>query len=490
MSPRVTIITRTKDRPAAFVARAAQSVLGQTLADWKHYWINDGGDAEALEAALAPFREAYGDRLHLDHLTENVGMAAAAKRGLSAATGEFVCLHDDDDVWAATFLATLTSFLEEQGADSPYQAVVSQTTQVIEHFDEATGFTAVEEKPYMPLPHISLFRLGYENPFPPIALLVRRRAMEAVGGYKTRFGVAADMDFNLRLLQQFEIGTVSEPLAFYHIREEAESEATGNSITRGQSEHRLRNNEFKNHYLRQFLQGKDKTGLALNLAPYLVQNEWMLTDVFARGQRVEERLVKLCEELCAGWEDWFGPLREGVAMALDAARDPAVREQLDRLAQNLTAGQQQLSKNLNWLSEVLPPLAQEAAQGSRTQAEQLSWVAQMIVDMQETKLPALLEGQAAASTGQEALLAEIKEGQKNVSANQQTLLDDLQKDRAQLQRQNEMLMSEMQAQQALLEQVQKELSEHLSERRRRLTMMRLGPLHLTWVKREPPLPHA
>jgi len=276
----VTIITRTRKRNI-FLRRAIESVLSQTYEAWHHIIINDGGDPIAVEALMQDYLVDYDKRFELIHFEDARGMQFALNTGLQRAKTEFLAVHDDDDSWAPEFLEKTVGFLQEQGRTSKYQGVVAQTVKIIEDIDEGDRIVENKRLPHIPLDEINLFRIGYENPFPPIAFLYRKKIHDTVGYIEEKYDLVADMDFNIRFLCHFEIGLLHEPLAFYHVRESAHDPAFFNSVTAATTKHRQLFNELINNYLRH---SDDETlrhvGQSLNHARYLVDIHWRVVEIF------------------------------------------------------------------------------------------------------------------------------------------------------------------------------------------------------------------
>jgi glycosyltransferase involved in cell wall biosynthesis len=289
--PRVSVITRTRNRHV-LLRRAVESVLGQSFARWEHVIVNDGGDADALDAFLEPFRERYAGRLIVVHNPLALGMQQATNAGLARASGTFAAIHDDDDAWHEDFLNATVAFLDDKGPDSVYQGVVTHSVRVLEDMDSKGEVLEVERAPYLPALDVNLFRLGFENPFPPIAFLYRRKAHEIVGSFDPRFDVVGDMDFNLRFLLRWEIGVIARPLAFYHWRRDGGSAELHTSVVAESRTHGRLLNEFLNQQLRS---DKDSVGLALNIARYVVGIETMSGDVKERLADFKAHLASLSD---------------------------------------------------------------------------------------------------------------------------------------------------------------------------------------------------
>ena len=168
MPPRVSIITRTLDRPI-LLRRAIASVQGQSYRDWEHVIVNDGGERKEIDALREEQPAKLRERIKIIHHPEPLGMQAASNAGVLAAKGEFICIHDDDDAWDPEYLEAVTAFLDAEGPESPYQGVVTGTTEIRETISGDGEPEEVARRPYISLQEISLFRMGYENPFPPIA---------------------------------------------------------------------------------------------------------------------------------------------------------------------------------------------------------------------------------------------------------------------------------------------------------------------------------
>lgn len=323
----VAIISRTKDR-AVFIPRLCASILGQSHTDWIHVIVIDGGSPDALEAALAPFRPSYGARLSVIHLTESQGMQAAANAGINASKSAFIAIHDDDDSWHPDFLKESVNFLTTKGPESIYQGVVTHTDQVWESLADG-AFQEIRREPYIPLPEINFFRIGYENPFPPIAFLYRRQAIDTIGLYDQALNVAGDLDFNFRFLSRFEIGLIPRQLANYHWRESSTDPSAANSVLNSKKEHALRLNEFQNKALRE----QSVAGLAVNLAGYLLRQEWhtrlllnsserqsaLLTNQAERTENLGARVLKQLGE--GTYDGRLSTVSDALVRLLEAAAD-------------------------------------------------------------------------------------------------------------------------------------------------------------------------
>jgi glycosyltransferase involved in cell wall biosynthesis len=294
--PKVVIVTRTRDRKVLLV-RAIQSVLNQSFSDWQHVIVNDGGDKDTLETLCREFEKAYKGRLKVIHL-DHVGMQAASNEAIKSSKSVYVTIHDDDDEWHPDFLEEAVSQLESLGPDSPYQGVISKTVRIIEEEQPDGSFKELNREPYVPLDLISLSRIGYENPFPPIAFLYRRAVHKELGYFEQKWNLVADLDFNFRFLQRFEISVINKTLAHYYWRTDSSQSNNANTVTAAKGDHARLLNELTNHYLRQTGSTEEFVrGLQFLISSFAVENQWMTGEIRERTIQLEQAFAHFGEQL-------------------------------------------------------------------------------------------------------------------------------------------------------------------------------------------------
>ena len=247
---RVAVVMRTKDRPL-LLRRAVESVVSQTYGDWLLIVVNDGGDPEMVELVLASFEERLRDRILVIHHPFSVGMQTASNAALACSASEFVVIHDDDDSWRPTFLARTVTHLDDNGWRPSSGAVVTWSTLVTEKVEAERGeIVTMSRQLFNQIGSIGLVDMSIENRFPPIAFVFRRVVLEAVGPFDENHGPLGDWDFNLRVLAQFDIDVIAEPLANYHHRPVASVGNYGNSVHAQEAAHRAKRVDLVNGVLR------------------------------------------------------------------------------------------------------------------------------------------------------------------------------------------------------------------------------------------------
>lgn len=232
-SARVSVIMRTKDR-ARLLSRALRDVAAQTYDDWQLIVVNDGGEPAAVDKAVADVA-GLRDRVYVLHHETSLGMEAASNRAVAASTGEFVVVHDDDDTWAPDFLSATVQWLDE----NPENVGVSARTDIIWERVEDDEIVELGRSRFGP-PHdvVTVFDLLVRNQFVPISLLVRRSALDAIGGFDEELPVVGDWEFHLRLARHGQIGFLAGPVrAFWHQRRESTDELA-NSVNGADDMHK------------------------------------------------------------------------------------------------------------------------------------------------------------------------------------------------------------------------------------------------------------
>ncbi len=96
---------------AGCIGRAIQSILKQTVSDWRLIVVDDG----STDGGGDVVRGFDDGRIELIR-QENAGPGAARNRGIAEARGEFIAFLDADDEWYPSYLATaLEGFVKHPG---------------------------------------------------------------------------------------------------------------------------------------------------------------------------------------------------------------------------------------------------------------------------------------------------------------------------------------------------------------------------------------
>ncbi len=237
----VGIVIRTKDRPI-FVTRALATVQAQVYRNWKIMLVNDGGDAATLaDAIVAQANELRADnRLTVLNLDPGMGRSAAFNQGVAALRTDFVACLDDDDTWDPEFLSELIAFYTRLKPDvDDLGGVAAKVTALKEDFFETPDGMEIRVTGEDDLPRAFFRGEFFLNPLAyacyrqdiyPVQWIMRREAVQAVGGFPEAFDVMEDRAFMNRFLGRNRLAILDRKLAFHHRRVKRSSDNSRNVL--------------------------------------------------------------------------------------------------------------------------------------------------------------------------------------------------------------------------------------------------------------------
>lgn len=187
--PEVTIVMPAY-RTAKYIAETLDAVFAQTFSNFELIIVNDGSpDTAELEVAIAPWRH----RMLYVSLAKNGGASVARNVAIRHARGEYLALLDGDDIWLPTFLERCLAALRANPALD-----VFWTDMTLFGPPALTGKRIMAlHPPRRPVE----FRDILECKFQPLtsAVLVRKSAVEEIGGFDEESIRAEDFDLYVRL---------------------------------------------------------------------------------------------------------------------------------------------------------------------------------------------------------------------------------------------------------------------------------------------------
>jgi glycosyltransferase involved in cell wall biosynthesis len=193
-----------------FLADAIESVLTQRHRDWELLLVDDGSTDGSLDIAREFVGRGAGRIRVIDAEPGRRGAAAARNRGILAATGAFIAFLDADDVYLPGKLeADVAAF-----ADDPSAACVYRATRW--WFDGVPGRDWTErlgvalDRTYEP-PTLFVRILMEERGDIPCTcgVMIRREALDAVGGFEERFALYEDQSLWAKLFLAYRVRPVS-----------------------------------------------------------------------------------------------------------------------------------------------------------------------------------------------------------------------------------------------------------------------------------------
>ena len=184
-APLVSIITPTFNHER-FIGPCISSVVAQTYTNWEQIIVDDGStdDTAAIVRRYADPRIRYQRQEHVGILA----LAETYNRGLRAARGELISILEGDDLWTADKLDRLAPAFVDPDVVLGYgrtEILVGNelTAKLIPDgsFEKTYGKAVLFNDPPGAATFPLLLRSGFGFP---CALLIRRSALEAIGGFQ------------------------------------------------------------------------------------------------------------------------------------------------------------------------------------------------------------------------------------------------------------------------------------------------------------------
>jgi glycosyltransferase involved in cell wall biosynthesis len=194
------IIIPTHDRPG-LLPRAVESA--RRAGAEVEIVVVDDGSIDETSAVCATFRNIVYVRLEKRH-----GVGGARAAGIAASSGTYISFLDDDDARLPGSIDRQLAILEEAPDSALVYGQVLRATQ---------SFTIDGRGPFPQFcPSGDVFwRLIGNNFIPSCSAVVRRSAIESVGGLFHEAAPADDWDLWLRIAERYPIAALPEPVSTY-----------------------------------------------------------------------------------------------------------------------------------------------------------------------------------------------------------------------------------------------------------------------------------
>ena len=206
----VSIVIPTYNR-AEVIERAIDSAIAQTVTETEIIVVDDASTDETVSIL-----ESYEDQIQYYCHDQNRGGSAARNMGISEASGDYIAFLDSDDVWKPTKLEKQINLLEDRGENwvAAYcdfkQTRSNRVVEKIDHFvRRPTGLEGGEEL----IDRIFLRTFAHGGAS---TIMVKRDALDELGGFDADFQRHQDLEFLVRLLQIGMLAYVDEVLVLKH----------------------------------------------------------------------------------------------------------------------------------------------------------------------------------------------------------------------------------------------------------------------------------
>jgi glycosyltransferase involved in cell wall biosynthesis len=226
MVPRVSVVLCFLNEER-FLGEAVDSVLTQTYSDWELLLVDDGS-RDRSTALAQQYAKRHPRRIfYIDHPEHaNLGLSASRNVGIGRARGPYVCFIDADDAW-------FPRKLEEQAAILDRNREVAMVIGASQYWRSWSGERGAEDV-VIPVGAESevviappglmtrLYPLGQGAAPPPSDLMVRREALNAVGGFEASFRgplmLYEDQAFLSKIYRRYPVYVASACWDRYRVR--------------------------------------------------------------------------------------------------------------------------------------------------------------------------------------------------------------------------------------------------------------------------------
>lgn len=215
--PLVSVIIPTHNR-VELLCRAVGSVLGQTYRNLECIVVDDCSTDDTA-ARLQEIGE-YDGRLRLLRHDRNRRASAARNTGLRSAQGPLIAFLDDDDVWLPKKLEKQVDLL---------MTVPDSVGLIYCWMDYLRGAESVDTR--RPVLRGRIFeQVLVSQPLGNCStLLVRREAVNRVGGFDEGLPRGNDGDFIRRVAQHYDVDVLPEVLVHCHVEHDGHPRITSTS---------------------------------------------------------------------------------------------------------------------------------------------------------------------------------------------------------------------------------------------------------------------
>lgn len=190
-----------------YLRPAVKSILAQTLGDFELIAVDDGSKDDSL-SVLREF--AAGDPRVRVISRPNTGIVGALDDGLAAARGEFIARMDSDDLSTPDRFEKQVKFLREH----PDHVLVGSQVLLID--PNGLALCAKRDTEYA---HdaIDAAHLAGRWPLVHPTVMMRRAAIERIGGYRAKYQWLEDLDLFLRLAETGKLANLPDVLLHYRL---------------------------------------------------------------------------------------------------------------------------------------------------------------------------------------------------------------------------------------------------------------------------------
>ncbi len=206
MLPQISVIMSVYNG-SRYLNESIASILSQTFTDWEFIIINDGS-TDNSESIVQGWQNR-DERIKLISRGHK-GLTISLNEGLSYAQGEYIARMDADDIALPDRFAKQVAFLDE----NPDHVAVGCRMLVIDP-EGMPIFTCSRLTTHEEID--AAYMAGQAGIIGHPAVMIRRRVIESIGGYREQFTYAQDRDLFLRLAEVGKLANLPDTLMKFRL---------------------------------------------------------------------------------------------------------------------------------------------------------------------------------------------------------------------------------------------------------------------------------
>ena len=218
---------------APYVAKAIESVLGQTYRDFEVIVIDDGSTDQSLEVA-----KTFENKSITIVSQPNSGVSTARNNGVKLAKYPYICFLDADDWWHPTFLEEMKRLITDFSDAGIYGSgyyIVKNGQERIAPIGVPQGF----ERGI--IDYCEVYAKTLCMPLTSISVVIPKHIFDEEKGFKSQLKFGEDFDLWIRIALKHKAILVNKPLAYYNQDVDVNNRAIGSRFYKPE-EHMLFSN--------------------------------------------------------------------------------------------------------------------------------------------------------------------------------------------------------------------------------------------------------
>ena len=197
---------------ADYVAKAIDSVLAQTYADYELVIMDDGSLDNSFTVASKAFEGKVNCQIYRQ---QNAGVSMARNNAVAKSRGNYLCFLDADDWWAPTFLEEMAGLIDE----FPEAGIYGTSYTIVNETRHKTRVAPIGVEPGFEKGYINYCQVYAKTLAMPLwtgAICIPRTVFTEMQGFPKGIKLGEDFLLWIRIALKHKVAFLNKPLAFYN----------------------------------------------------------------------------------------------------------------------------------------------------------------------------------------------------------------------------------------------------------------------------------